>query len=1058
MNFKTIARTLMLAVLLFGASGIEKAMASHYAAADMYADFIGRDSLNLKYRVTLIVYFSCKDAASMSTPINAVDNETINWSSALGVGGTRGVTAVIRDTVDQLCKNLSSQNACYTPGSIYPGFARRVYVDTITLSSAQPDWKFTWSNGSRYAGITNLDNPGSYNIYIECGLNNTGRFWSGSTPRFDESPVPYYCVNQNNTVSNAPFDPDNRDSDPTNDDSLITFNAQPRSAAATLIPYSLLPVPGTYTLGNPFGGTVGSYQMNTLNGSARFVPPVTGKFVIAYRVESYNLATGVRTGYTNRDVQVAVIACAASQPSIDTIPINFTGGTSGILPGNIISICPNQLTSFDMRASSTSNSNYLYLEALDNTVNAPGSNFTTDTSRGVTLGHFSWTPTTADIGTHLVTFRATDTTCDPSQPIKLNSKLVVIIRVRPGLDAGPDLKICPLGDAPVQLFVNGPANKVYKWFAGDGGPAQYISNPNIQNPTANPPVDYTYIVSSPDPDFTCKSRDTVNVIIDRTNDITVIQDPIVVCRPSYITIGADSVGPGPVKNVPCGPYNTFTCTTPDVITIGVAGNTGLNKLNTPFYSNYRYHKYQFIIPKSELHNAGLYSGTLSSISFLSNNALLGTAPLANVRVSLMCTNKTTFPTIATNSSFETGTTTVATVANYTITPNAWNKITFDQNYNWDTTQNLLVDICMGPLNPANTNGLDPVDMTVGATIQRFSNTVDVCSGNALDSAILRYNQRPIVRFDYCSAPTLPFDYHWTPGTNLADSTIKYTTAYIAESINYAVETRGRNGCLVRDSLHIIVPHYTLRVDPKDTAVCVFQPAPLHATGAQGYIWYENGFNTPTTLSCNDCADPIATPTQAGDIVYTVVFVNPDNCYDTLTQTIHVYDLPKVVIVNRDTTVKYGKSVQLYVNGANQYTWTPVGSLNDPNIPNPIATPTQTTSYVVFGIDQHQCRNSDTVKVKVDFRDNLLVPTGFTPNLDGRNDYFKVVNVTFQKLMEFRVFNRWGQEVFNTTDPQKGWDGKWKGVDQDMGTYKYIIRVAFPDGFVETYKGDVSLIR
>jgi gliding motility-associated-like protein len=61
-------------------------------------------------------------------------------------------------------------------------------------------------------------------------------------------------------------------------------------------------------------------------------------------------------------------------------------------------------------------------------------------------------------------------------------------------------------------------------------------------------------------------------------------------------------------------------------------------------------------------------------------------------------------------------------------------------------------------------------------------------------------------------------------------------------------------------------------------------------------------------------------------------------------------------------------------------------------------------------------------------------------------------------MEFRVFNRWGQEVYSTTDPSRGWDGTWKGVAQDMGVYSYIIRVAFPDGYVETYKGDVTLIR
>ena len=94
---------------------------------------------------------------------------------------------------------------------------------------------------------------------------------------------------------------------------------------------------------------------------------------------------------------------------------------------------------------------------------------------------------------------------------------------------------------------------------------------------------------------------------------------------------------------------------------------------------------------------------------------------------------------------------------------------------------------------------------------------------------------------------------------------------------------------------------------------------------------------------------------------------------------------------------------------------------------------------------------------VDKRDNLLVPTAFSPNGDGKNDVFKVSNLTFQRIMEFRVFNRWGQEIFNS-NTNAGWDGTWQGEPQDIGNYTYLIRVNSPDGSVETYKGDVTLVR
>jgi gliding motility-associated-like protein len=61
-------------------------------------------------------------------------------------------------------------------------------------------------------------------------------------------------------------------------------------------------------------------------------------------------------------------------------------------------------------------------------------------------------------------------------------------------------------------------------------------------------------------------------------------------------------------------------------------------------------------------------------------------------------------------------------------------------------------------------------------------------------------------------------------------------------------------------------------------------------------------------------------------------------------------------------------------------------------------------------------------------------------------------------MEFRVFNRWGQEVFYSNDNQHGWDGTWKNVPQDMGSYTYLIRLGYPDGLVETFKGEITLVR
>ena len=190
-------------------------------------------------------------------------------------------------------------------------------------------------------------------------------------------------------------------------------------------------------------------------------------------------------------------------------------------------------------------------------------------------------------------------------------------------------------------------------------------------------------------------------------------------------------------------------------------------------------------------------------------------------------------------------------------------------------------------------------------------------------------------------------------------------------------------------------------------------------------------------------------------------INPTyetGCPDTMMITVFVNPLPIVKLDNMDTMIKYGKSIRLYAHGAQYYSWTPAGSVNDPNSASPIVTPRTTTTYIVYGMDMNGCVSSDTVQVGIDYKDNLLVPTGFTPNGDGMNDIFRPVNLGLRSLMEFRVFNRWGQEVFTTTRASDGWDGTWKGVEQAVGTYQYLIRVGYPDGQSETYKGDVTLVR
>ncbi len=164
-------------------------------------------------------------------------------------------------------------------------------------------------------------------------------------------------------------------------------------------------------------------------------------------------------------------------------------------------------------------------------------------------------------------------------------------------------------------------------------------------------------------------------------------------------------------------------------------------------------------------------------------------------------------------------------------------------------------------------------------------------------------------------------------------------------------------------------------------------------------------------------------------------------------------------VSDSQVINYGSSVQLNSNGGTRYYWTPNdGSLTNPNINNPIATPTVSTTYEVYSYNEDGCLDSASVYVKVNFVDSDFISSAFTPNGDGNNDVFKISHLRFDRLVDFRIFNRWGQLVFQTSDFSKGWDGTFEGVPQDIGVYNYMVITAHSDGSNQYYKGTVTLIR
>jgi gliding motility-associated-like protein len=202
-------------------------------------------------------------------------------------------------------------------------------------------------------------------------------------------------------------------------------------------------------------------------------------------------------------------------------------------------------------------------------------------------------------------------------------------------------------------------------------------------------------------------------------------------------------------------------------------------------------------------------------------------------------------------------------------------------------------------------------------------------------------------------------------------------------------------------------------------------------------------------------------TTAAQGVYTLSYTWL-NCTNTTTADIQ---LQPVIQLTDVKAVKYiipfGDSVLLNASGATFYNWTPHnGTIRNPYIYNPFVRPVDSISvYTVHGMNEWGCHDSADIILRVIFDEDEYIPSAFTPNGDGKNDIFRIGKMKYKKLIDFTVYNRWGQEVYhNPYDIYGGWDGTSGGKAQDMGVYYYSITIENAGGKIKYYKGDVTLLR
>lgn len=371
-------------------------------------------------------------------------------------------------------------------------------------------------------------------------------------------------------------------------------------------------------------------------------------------------------------------------------------------------------------------------------------------------------------------------------------------------------------------------------------------------------------------------------------------------------------------------------------------------------------------------------------------------------------------------------------------------------------------------------------------------------------------------------------YNWSPAGSLTATDIQNPVASPLSTTTYIVSVTDIEGCSSQDSIIVTVHNKPFADAGSDTLVCSGDSIRLHAREGQYYQWMPQDF-----LSDARSPEPVCKPLH--NIIYTLTVTDPFGCINTDSVQIFLKN-PLDIQASPGATVCEGGVVQLYATGGNSYIWSPKEGLDNPYLPNPVASPARTTSYTVtstdgicftasdvtvvtvnaqpylsvtadveivagqnfqlhaYGsgtftwsppdflsctdcpnptvihpdkpmtytvtvVDSSGCRREDDVSISLTCKDDAVyVPDAFTPNGDRRNDIFRVRSYGLQHVTSFRVFSRWGELVFETSDLNQGWDGTYRGQLCSPAVYVWYLEGVCSDGGKILKQGNVTLIR
>ncbi|WP_113639208.1 putative Ig domain-containing protein [Nubsella zeaxanthinifaciens] len=699
---------------------------------------------------------------------------------------------------------------------------------------------------------------------------------------------------------------------------------------------------------------------------------------------------------------------------------------------------PNELCgpgAVTITASSTTVTNPVftwYSDANLTTVAATGSSFTT--------------PTLAASQTYYVTVKG-DNRCEtPASDAKVVTVIVKPFATNADLAVAPSTtEICGSGTATFTASSNTVTNPMFTWYSNAALTNVAFVGASFTTPTLSTNQTY-YVTVKGDNRCETPAADAraVTVTIKQralASDMT-INGNTTICANGTTTLTASSTT---VTNPIFTWYSNAALTT--VVNVGPGFTTPVLSANQTYYVTVK--------GDNRCENA---VGTAASINI--NVAAAPVAPIVASTGTTICSNNATVLTVSNvqaNTVYEwynsaNNGTLLFTGSSYTTPVSNSNTTYYVQAVATSgcTTASARTAVAV-------TVNARPANPTVAST------TVSTCTNSTATLTI--------------SSPVAGVTYTWFTsamgGTAVGTGSIFTTPPLSANAVYYVEASAGSCASSGRTQVNVTVgvpPAPPANVTAAATSICAGSTTVLTVNNPVAGVTY-NWYSAETGgTSLHSGVTYTTMPLNVTTTYYVEAVANGGNCVSVsrtavIVNVLSVLPAPVVTVGNVTTS-----SIQFNwnaVTGASVYEVSMDGGNNwvTTVVPNYLAAGLnqgQSITVVVRAKAVSACQtsansNAVTASTTEPFKDELYIPNTFTPNNDGRNDFFMAYGNNVAKF-RMRVYNQWGEFIYESQNLLQGWDGTYRGRQQPSGVYVYYIDVTFNSGVTKTFKGTVTLLR